>query len=738
MNKYIMMFVAAIALVSCSDDVLETPSTPVKAGAEVQFGLSLEGTRTIYGEEANDAFPIYWTNEDKVQIYSPECLKDRNNAEYKVSVATANQAYADKLTKIDSSGVQWGENASADFYSIYPSKYATLKGASNAVTADVTIATEQSATNIRYAAADMTNVIMYAHTDGIAAGNPVNLQYNPLSTVIEFELNVNASDNKSITVNSLTLTAPTGINIAGDFALAFPATAGATPTLTSTSNGSNSITMHIVPSAKLDATNTTLKAKMSLLPINQTITGDWKVTVNYNDGLGAENIKNATAPLSPKANANSTLVAGKIHKIVLPAINATKEWIYTPANWMPQLPDYERIYLSELSLPGAWYAGATTDSKYQATDNFTTYWNAGLRAFAVECRAYTPRTGIIGTGNIGSNAPTRICISGQNTSGQNGATTNTWGRDVKYISEVISSIAGLVSEDDEFAVLILNYADGGDHGHRPDYDYKNFIKLVQTEITNAGASNVLYGITPNTTIADAIGKVVIIVAVDERVNYATNGVNAMFAATPLPTQIVADGNSVADVYFSDFINTSNWATTNYAYSDVVPTSTSGLKWCFTSANRTAAAAGSHGLPTYDDRKTALNTMMDYSDEIYENSDHNVWFYFNAGGTEATSTTDTNASPTKYATEMNKWLKTAINNKVYGTFDEEGNLIKEPSRSPLGIVMFNQCTSTDYNGPEIIQSIIEMNHLISSQIKRKPATRMSDYDGALKNGGNAIQ
>lgn len=737
MNKYIMMFVAAIALVSCSDDVLETPSSPVKAGAEVQFGLSLEGTRTIYGGEKNNAFPIYWTNEDKVQIYSPECLENRNNAEYKVSVATANQAYADKLTKIDPSGVQWGENARADFYSIYPSKYATLKGAHNAVTADVTIATEQSATNIRYAAADMTNVIMYAQTDSIAAGNPVNLQYNPLSTVIEFELKVNASDNKSITVNSLTLTAPTGINIAGDFALAFPAKAGATPTLTSTSNGSNSITMHIVPSAKLDATNTTLKAKMSLLPINQTITGDWKVTVNYNDGLGTENIKNATAPLSPKANANSTLLAGKIHKIVLPAINATKEWQYLPANWMPQLPDYERIYLSELSIPGAWYAGAKTDSKYQATDNFTTYWNAGLRAFAVECRAYTPRTGFAGTGNIGSNAPTRICISGHNTSDKNGAATNTWGSEVKYISSVISDIAGMVSEDDEFAVLILNYADGGDGGHR-DLDYMNFIKLVQTEINTAGAGNVLYGITPNTTIADAIGKVVIIVAVDKRVNHAADGVNAMFAATPLPTQIVADGNSVADVYFSDFINTSNWATTNYAYSDVVPTSTSGLKWCFTSANRTAAAAGNHGLPTYDDRKSALKTMMDYSDKIYENSDHNVWFYFNAGGTEATSTTDANASPTTYAGKMNEWLMTAINNKVYGTFDEAGNLIKEPSRSPLGIVMFNQCTSTNYHGPEIIESIIEMNHLISSQIKRKPATRMSDYDGALKNGGNAIQ
>ena len=44
--------------------------------------------------------------------------------------------------------------------------------------------------------------------------------------------------------------------------------------------------------------------------------------------------------------------------------------------------------------------------------------------------------------------------------------------------------------------------------------------------------------------------------------------------------------------------------------------------------------------------------------------------------------------------MNKWLLDQINAKT--------------DASPLGIVMFNQCTSDTYSGPAIVKAIIEMN------------------------------
>ena len=89
-------------------------------------------------------------------------------------------------------------------------------------------------------------------------------------------------------------------------------------------------------------------------------------------------------------------------------------------------------------------------------------------------------------------------------------------------------------------------------------------------------------------------------------------------------------------------------------------------------------------------------MMRYSTQIYEASTHNVWLYFNCGGTQATSSTSDNPSPTDFAKTMNSWLLSTINAKT------------DPS--PLGIVMFNQCTGDNktYYGEDIIRAIIEMN------------------------------
>lgn len=88
--------------------------------------------------------------------------------------------------------------------------------------------------------------------------------------------------------------------------------------------------------------------------------------------------------------------------------------------------------------------------------------------------------------------------------------------------------------------------------------------------------------------------------------------------------------------------------------------------------------------------------MDHSKNIYDASTHNVWFYFNCGGTQATSSTSSNPSPTTFAATMNEWLLTTIKGKT--------------NASPLGIVIFNQCTGDNatYHGADIIHEIIEMN------------------------------
>ena len=109
-------------------------------------------------------------------------------------------------------------------------------------------------------------------------------------------------------------------------------------------------------------------------------------------------------------------------------------------------------------------------------------------------------------------------------------------------------------------------------------------------------------------------------------------------------------------------------------------------------------------------------MVTFSKTVYDNSHHNVWFYFNCGGTQATTSTSKNPSPTDFAKTMNSWLLNTINAKT------------DPS--PLGIVMFNQCTNATYKGPDIIKAIIEMN----SKFYLKHAGTSGGSTGGSTTGG----
>ena len=119
-KKYFVIPLLAFLASSCQDE--EQASIQPATGDEVRFGASLEQNataRTIYGQEANNAFPIYWVNGDRVLVYSPQCVPV-TNAIYQVS-AGEQQNYATSLDKTGENGLQWGDSQTADFYSVYPS-----------------------------------------------------------------------------------------------------------------------------------------------------------------------------------------------------------------------------------------------------------------------------------------------------------------------------------------------------------------------------------------------------------------------------------------------------------------------------------------------------------------------------------------------------------------------------------------------------------------------------------------
>ena len=722
----------AVLASSCKDMLNPEEIEKANPGDEVVFGAALPGnTKTVYGEETSTGFPIYWVNGDKVRVASPQCLSGRNSAEYQIAVASTTQNYATSMTKTGDYGVQWGEAKTADFYSIYPSSASTaLEVSGEGVTTTLHVDSTQVAsladngTSYYAQPAEMGNVVMYAKTK--ASGNPVELRYTPFSTVLEFEINAPdkieiAGQQTKIIIQTLTLIAPKETTIAGDFGFTFPTGENTKPSIKAATGGSNAIKMHFLDNnnqyAVLSTEKTQLKAKMCLMPISGNLAG-WKVEVKTNVGtfsktLGATDSKGTPTTLDP----------GKVHKIKLPTLSyASDEWIYKLDSWIPTLPDYTNIYLSEISLPGAWYAGS--NESYQKTSSITDLWNAGVRAFAVECR--TNSTWPSGT-------PEYLCISGTGRNMLSGAYTE--GTNITNVFESIKT--ALASHQDEYAVLVLSYADGGDGGHR-DKDHAYFLQGVANALS--GYTDIVYSgpITKNTTIGDVKGKLIVKVNIDKDItkgNYTA--ANALISYNPFLLQISTKVADFAHPYYSD-LYWSNWADTYKTCAQVgtltgISDTEAANKfiWVFSSANRTQADGGTNTtIPTYQNRKDALGAMMTFSKTVYDNSHHNVWFYFNCGGTQATSSDSKNPSPTDFATVMNPWLLSTIKAKS--------------DASPLGIVMFNQCANDSYSGPAIVKAIIEMNSKFylkhagtSGGSTGGDATPTAENDATVYSGGSAI-
>jgi hypothetical protein len=228
---------------------------------------------------------------------------------------------------------------------------------------------------------------------------------------------------------------------------------------------------------------------------------NWTIAVEVLEG-------NATTPktYTKTLNVSKKLKPGEIHKIKLPKFSSTEAWNPTMSKWITELRDYKNIYLTELSLPGAWYA---LGKEYQEDGHTAeSLWNAGVRAFAVECRSKSPFK------LLSDSNPNSVAISGTG----HGHDVNGSYYDGTEIRTVIKSLADEAAAtlkyddegnivDGEFAVLVLSYADGGDGGHRSK-DYAYFINGIKNEINNSGV------LVPKATIVNDIINLGIFILTD--------------------------------------------------------------------------------------------------------------------------------------------------------------------------------------------------------------------------------
>lgn len=726
--KKIFLFAAfAAVLAGCSDDTTTNPSELVKPGSDITFGISLSEnpqSRTMYGDEKNNAFPIYWVNDEQILVASPQCAVGRTLATYKVSVNDAVSSTATAVTKVSEAGVQWGETLPANFYSIYPVGYTTIDGE---VKNSITNNTDNAVAHLnvrnyqrnvftlngskwegvpvdRASNADVDlcqkypDALMYAQKQLNERGD-VMLQFNPFTvafniTLEGYKLQNDLGDDPSLTIEEIIITAPEETHLAGNFDATFDADCANAPEV---NKGVNTLAtkneIHITTLSTVDGSYLTINKNQSLsfnvfaIPTGNIVTADWKITVRTVSGTFIHNLAAAATGKS------SELKPGMVHKLTLPKFQIANEFEFDPEKWMTQIP--RNVYITELSVPGAWNTldESNKDKGYQ-NENVAALWKAGVRAFGAETRTSSSYFFLAGYN------PSGIQLSG---TGSNIGGAYHLGTNLKVLFEEI--LTQVASTPQEYGVFVLTYADGGNGGHREkDYAYwLEGIYNVYNSLTETQKGLIYKGsITTNTTINDVLGKLILIVQVGSNLpggnitlgNYASN-LPALLAHMNMKWTGSSTGTAapVSNLYWKEW---SDSFLTNFTGT----MSPSSMYWNYTQANRTQTDKNDNAdLPTYSDRQDAIKSILKNSRNMYLSGEHNIWFYVGAGGVETTSLTDDNTDAKTFAATMNEWINTQLEDKISGG-----------SFSPFGIVMCNYMSGTTYYGQQIINNIIKMNRL----------------------------
>lgn len=230
---------AVLSAASCSK--MSAVPTP---GEEVQFGVATSNatqTRSLYGADNESAIKIKWVDGDRMMIFGTTCMEGSNPSEYAVNVDGSD--YSGYITKAGAMGLRWGEMATSDFVAIYPSRGADLSMEDGAVKAVSSISSVQNYLfdneisdgvwkGTHYGSdittPSMENAVMYACTYGVSPGKDISLAFKPANTALRFRFMGFASNipetKNGIVIESVTVTAPDGYQIAGDFNISVPST----------------------------------------------------------------------------------------------------------------------------------------------------------------------------------------------------------------------------------------------------------------------------------------------------------------------------------------------------------------------------------------------------------------------------------------------------------------------------------------------------------------------------------
>lgn len=714
------MAVAAGSLSSCKDDFVPG-GEPLPEGTEIQFGIlpDSDGTRTYYDptDESNanaTSWKIYWNYQaplDHVYVYSPQAAAGRNQAPYTVK-ATKDMKTPAPLTKDKDYGVQTGNGTDYNFYGFYPAS-AVRDNSGTGSTLSATMPINQTATTSETmtttpvgnltTTADMNCALMIAKSTATISdeSNKVDLKFQPFASMID--ITVNGTDENTenpVRVTSVIVEAyeaykdeqhNTPAYIAGDFTYDYEATDETKKFEFHGENISNQVSIETMFNTAdgqkrgvLMGNNSTMKVRAFLIPNPAVKVLKVKVVTSSS--------KTLTKTLSM-----THFKASQIHKVVLPKINQTNLKL-DASIWLSQLDP--NIYISEITMPGSAlsfnYLMSDANLKTQ-TLHLSEQFNAGARVF--QCHVNN------GEGN------TVAIADSKGNSVLNDATNASWTLDdvFKALQKEMQGI-----HRDEFCVLCISDYFSGATTDKMKTLYSN----LKTTLAKAAADGlVASGVTPETTINDVKGKVIVKLQLNGNYTGAWNSISG------------------GDLWFN--IYNSN-AETKVFYSQMpfgtLPAGTAGG----TSANVLAPNPGMNII--YSDNANPITNCNNFRGivwasgvqdnatavlaayaENYESKEHRNFSMTYLGGTGMYYTgrfVTINARPPYVAQTLNKlW----INNS------------DKPAQKPWGWVMCN-LVGSEPTTTTIIQAILDHNADDNFKLERRPVTPTALNDGKANNGG----
>lgn len=705
-----LLGLSLLALVACNQENMPERPTPTP-GAEVKFGASLnktDVTRTIYGEENTEkhVFPIYWVQDDRVLVTSPQCLNGRNTAQYEVSVKTATQNYATSLNKTGAVGVQWGQDDTADFYSVYPADKASVIGTIFSLTMpNVQRETLELRGNDQKAYADMNACFMGAVSKEVPNGSEVNLTYKPLSTAIRFTLRGPSAGvgetGSEVTISKVVLKADKPI--AGDFTVDMST---AEPTVTLGSNTYNEITLY----AYYASTGGYLTLRVGeSVELNAFVIPHKELAVNPNWKLEVTTAEGVVYTTSLNGTGDGKLMPGKIHRFLgqLPSLPApTNEW--DPSNWMVNIP--RNVYLSEISIPGSWnslnqdfqYAadGSSTlgFSEAEQIDAIKAQYKAGARAFHIDTRwkASRKRESIFHSWEY---TITGLSVA----NGGEGRTYDMSGGKVMQddnvtFETVLNTITSQV-QPDEYMMVFCTFAQDSHE------ETKNGWLQAISDVC-ASNSKIVDGrtISANSVVGDVLDRVIVIVNCPKDpkdIGNLPQNSKCLFTYTPIT------------------LDKTNYQNLPYATGTIKNCGDPALTMYSSQAQTMARLNSDKGYDSYNrgycptllERQTKSENILNYSLQNYGKTDyeHAHWMYHGLGGYSLhrygiLKEDKSDENQKAVAQTLNPWIDDKIKKMSAHPDDSQG----QTRYYPVGLVLMNYVTDAVYGKP-VMLDILSLNN-----------------------------